>query len=311
MEKMSNLLFFLLIFITIITLRFIIKSIIQRKFGKDSEIHNSFKLNSLVWILCLLIYLFLELIKYFNPSELLISNLTKLNISALIVSISHFISSIIVQVIKSYSNKIDFPKIEIFFTFIKIVMIFIGVSTGLWYVGIPLTPLLTTVGIGGVAISLSIQKFLYGFLAGLNIISTKCIQKGDFIKVNNFEGKVEDINWFITKLVSRDGNLIVMPNFVLADSVIVNYSKPDESFRINITIPPRILEKIELNSLEKLENVIFSILEEISEKYQVVNSNFKPYIDLQNYYLVMEITDKSYEDQIVNYFYRRIFEVFS
>jgi small-conductance mechanosensitive channel len=86
--------------------------------------------------------------------------------------------------------------------------------------------LLTTSAVGAVVVGFALQDTLGNAFAGLAIQSERPFQVGHWISVGQFEGRVAEVTWRATKLQTRSGNLVVVPNNVLAKEAITNYSEP-------------------------------------------------------------------------------------
>jgi small-conductance mechanosensitive channel len=95
--------------------------------------------------------------------------------------------------------------------------------------GINLTAIWTTLGVGSVAVALALQETLSNFFAGLYILADRPVNPGDYVKLDaGQEGFVERIGWRSTSLRMLANNLVVIPNSTLAKAVITNYSMPIE-----------------------------------------------------------------------------------
>jgi small-conductance mechanosensitive channel len=91
-----------------------------------------------------------------------------------------------------------------------------------------LTPILTTLGVGGLAVALALQDTLSNLFAGFYVSISGLVRIGDYIKLNTGEeGFVGDINWRCTTLRSGTNNLIVIPNAKLGQAIFTNYFLPD------------------------------------------------------------------------------------
>jgi len=94
--------------------------------------------------------------------------------------------------------------------------------------GIHLTAVWTTLGVGSVAVALALQETLSNFFAGLYIMADRPIRPGDYIQLDSGqEGFVVRVGWRSTLLRTRPNNLVVVPNSTLAKAVITNYSLPE------------------------------------------------------------------------------------
>ena len=96
---------------------------------------------------------------------------------------------------------------------------------GLAALHIPVRPLLTGLGIGGLAIALAIQNILGDLFAAISIVMDKPFVVGDSISVENYRGKVEHIGLKTTRVRSESGEQIIFSNGELLKSKIRNYSR--------------------------------------------------------------------------------------
>lgn len=113
----------------------------------------------------------------------------------------------------------------------------IGFIIVLQYLGISVTPFLTALGVGGMAVALGLQDTLSNIFAGIHIILSKQLQLYDFIKLDNGdEGQVVDITWRFTKIQSPSNNIIIVPNKSIASSTITNYNMPQQETSIVLAI---------------------------------------------------------------------------
>ena len=93
---------------------------------------------------------------------------------------------------------------------------------------ISLTPILTTLGVGGLAVALALQDTLSNLFAGFYVSVSGLVRIGDYIRLNTGEeGYVTDINWRCTTMRTRFNNLVVIPNNKLGQAIFTNYFLPD------------------------------------------------------------------------------------
>ncbi len=101
---------------------------------------------------------------------------------------------------------------------------------------VDLTPVITGLGLAGVATALALQDTLSNFFAGLYILADRPVRIGDFAKLENGEeGYVIEIGWRSTQFRTLANNVVAIPNQKLAQSVLVNYHMPDP--RVAVFIP--------------------------------------------------------------------------
>lgn len=106
--------------------------------------------------------------------------------------------------------------------------LFIWIALGLAALSalhIQIRPLLTGLGIGGLAIALAIQNILGDLFAAMSIVVDKPFVVGDSISVENYRGKVEHIGLKTTRVRSESGEQIIFSNGELLKSKIRNYSR--------------------------------------------------------------------------------------
>ena len=96
--------------------------------------------------------------------------------------------------------------------------------------------LLTTSAVGAVVIGFALQDTLGNFFAGLAIQVEKPFRVGHWIRVGDFEGKVQEVTWRATKLLTKAGQFVIVPNSVAAKDPILNYSEPTVPTRLEIEI---------------------------------------------------------------------------
>lgn len=95
---------------------------------------------------------------------------------------------------------------------------------------------LTTSAVGAVVAGLALQDTLGNLVSGLAIQVEKPFHVGHWISSGGWEGEVTEITWRATKIRTRHGNQVIVPNGELAKAAIVNYSEPASPTRIEIEV---------------------------------------------------------------------------
>jgi small-conductance mechanosensitive channel len=110
-------------------------------------------------------------------------------------------------------------------TVIRACVVVVGTLVLLGHAGIAITPLVTALGIGGLAAALALQDTLSNLFGGFHLLADQPVSVGDLIRLENgMEGVVEDIGWRSTRIRSLSKDLIVVPNAKLAQSILTNCS---------------------------------------------------------------------------------------
>lgn len=103
--------------------------------------------------------------------------------------------------------------------------------------GVRLTAVWTTLGVGSVAVAMALQETLSNFFAGLYLLTDRPIRAGDFIQLDSGqEGYVQRVGWRSTSIQSLTKNLVVVPNSTLAKAVVTNFSHPERRMMLSIEV---------------------------------------------------------------------------
>jgi small-conductance mechanosensitive channel len=134
---------------------------------------------------------------------------------------------------------------------IKGVVLTIGFVILLGTLGISIAPLITALGVGGLAVALALQDTLSNLFAGLHILVERSVRVGDFVKLESGqEGRVVDISWRTTRVQMQPNTVVVIPNNKLAQSVLTNYSLPEP--RMTLTLPVSVGYQSDPDRVERL-----------------------------------------------------------
>ncbi len=121
----------------------------------------------------------------------------------------------------------------IFVNIIRVVILALGFLVVLQTLGVSIAPMLTALGVGGLAVALALQDTLANLFAGIHILASKTVQPGDYIKLSSGEeGYVVDINWRQTTIRQLSNNLVIIPNGQLAGTNMTNFNRPEQMLTI-------------------------------------------------------------------------------
>ncbi|MGW7082845.1 mechanosensitive ion channel family protein [Streptomyces sp. NPDC054871] len=148
----------------------------------------------------------------------------------------------------------------IFVNITRVVVLAMGFLVVLQTLGVSIAPLLTALGVGGLAVALALQDTLANLFAGVHILAAKTVQPGDYIKLSSGEeGYVVDINWRNTVVRQLSNNLVIIPNAQLAGTNMTNFSRPEQDLSIMVQVGVSYdsdLEQVERVTTEVVENVM-------------------------------------------------------
>ncbi|MFJ8105822.1 mechanosensitive ion channel family protein [Streptomyces sp. NPDC096132] len=161
--------------------------------------------------------------------------LTVLMIFVVTVSAARVVAELVQSVTQSRSGVAG--SATIFVNITRVLVLAIGFLVMLQSLGISIAPMLTALGVGGLAVALALQDTLANLFAGIHILASKTVQPGDYIKLSSGEeGYVEDINWRQTTVRALSNNLIVIPNGQLAKANMTNFMRPEQELTILVQV---------------------------------------------------------------------------
>ncbi len=120
------------------------------------------------------------------------------------------------------------------------------IATGLVYalggllmldlLNINISPILASLGLGGLAVALALQPTLANLFAGTYVMTEGVVSQGDYIELENgVAGYVIDVGWRSTRLRTWTNNLVLVPNSRFAETIITNYQGPIPAVNIYLT----------------------------------------------------------------------------
>ena len=174
------------------------------------------------------LYVFTSIL-YINGKylTLILDSLIIINIfwalSSIVYAIQGLLHSAVIKVDKELSDSL--AKFILRIIYIIIWVSAISSVLSLW--GINVTAILASLGLGGLAFALAAKDTAANLFGSIAILLDKSIRIGDWIKVDNVEGIVEDIGMRTTKIRTFYKSLIAVPNQIVANSPIENFSKRD------------------------------------------------------------------------------------
>jgi small-conductance mechanosensitive channel len=187
---------------------------------------------------------------------------------------------------------------SLLFPSVRIVVWTIGVIFFLENIGLNLSAVVASLGIGGVAIALASKGVLQDLFSYYSILLDRPFEIGDFIIVGEFSGTVESVGIKTTRITSSNGEQLIFSNTDLTTSRLKNF-KHMEHRRGAFTI--RVIYQTELEKLLQIPSIIQDIIEAIEQTrfdrahfssygefglnfevvYYVLSNDYKKYMDIQ------------------------------
>ncbi len=218
------------------------------------------------------------------------------------------------HVAASTSTQLDDQLIPSFKRMLPILVYALAILWGLAIFEIEISPLLATLGIGGIAIALAAQPTLSNYFAGTYVISEGEIEPGDFIEIEGGpSGFVEDISWRSTKLRSRFNNLIIIPNSMMSDNMITNYSRP--ALAMNVIVTGGVSYS---SDLQQVEDIVMEVANKIviESEHAVTETEpragFSTFGDSNiDFWVFLQATDRAGSFQLKSQLIKQIHERFN
>ena len=121
---------------------------------------------------------------------------------------------------------------------------------------------MTTSAVGAVVVGFALQDTLGNLFSGLAIQIEKPFRVGQWIRVGEHEGKVQEVTWRATKLLTKAGQFAIVPNSLISKEPILNYSEPDIPTRIEVEVgasydaPPNLVKRALREALDSAPLVL-------------------------------------------------------
>lgn len=208
----------------------------------------------------------------------------------IVINITWFVVRLVNALIEEYvtpiandpnNKKIDNNFLPIIRRSILGIIWVIGIVMALNNAGVNVGTLIASLGIGGLAFALAAQDTIKNIFGGITIFSDRPFRIGDRIKVDGFDGIVEDIGIRSTRLRTLDRCLVTIPNFKLVEASVENVS--EEPMR-------RIVSKIGLtyNTTPEKMNQAISILKDLPKKVKGMDAeNYVFFSDFAEFSMII------------------------
>lgn len=167
-------------------------------------------------------------------------------------------STLVKKMQKRLNRELEDSMLDFMLKVVRVIIYLIAAFLIATVLGINLNGLIAGLGIGGVIITLAAQDTAENLFGGLVIFLDKPFAVGDWIEVSTYEGTVEDITFRSTRVRTFDNSVVTIPNSVLSNSSIINWSKMERRrYKTNLCIqldtPLEKVEKFQVRVKEMLQ----------------------------------------------------------
>lgn len=241
--KISIILFlFLVIYILrklfyILIERYLVKALSFRKYCTSiiNEIQKPIDILIIAINMNMILYVYNDFMSNADISK--VFNITYgIFITFIAYKVANVIATIKVEEIATENKKIKNEVINVSIKILNFVILIIGLLIMLHFAGVNLTAILSGLGIGGLAVALAAKDSLANFFGTLSILFSDVFSQGDWIVVGDQEGVVVEIGLRVTTIRTFDNALVAIPNAVLANQDVKNWTKRMLGRRIKMNI---------------------------------------------------------------------------
>ena len=172
-----------------------------------------------------------------NPQALQFA--TRLLSALGVASLTIAAAAIAVRLVATYGPRVspEAPVSSLAQNVVRVLVIVLGVLVIVRSFGYDITPMLTALGVGGLAVALALQEPLSSLFAGIFITLAQQVRIGDYIRLDTgAEGYVVDFNWRAARLRQLADNVIIVPNSKLAQAIVTNFSQPTAELGVGVDL---------------------------------------------------------------------------
>jgi small-conductance mechanosensitive channel len=249
------------------------KLVARTRWNGDEIVINALRGMPLLWMTLTGVYASLQSLPL-SASWRTLAQRTLLVIA--ILSVTIFAANVAAKLVGLYARRIEgtLPATSLFANLTKLFIFLIGALIILQSLNISITPILTALGVGGLAVALALQDTLSNLFSGLQVIASKQVKPGDYVRLESGEeGYVTDITWRNTAIRALPNNMVIVPNSKLASTLVTNYYQPEKEMSVLAQIRVSYL-----SDLEKVERITIDVAREVMRDVEGGVATFEPFI---------------------------------
>ncbi len=193
-------------------------------------------------------------------------------IASLTLATSSFLSRLIASGAARWPETL--PATTLTQNAVRIAIVGLGLLVVLSNLGIAVTPLLTALGVGSLAVALALQPTLSNLFAGFHISFARQIRVGDYVELESGQqGYVTDIGWRSTQIRELPNNMIIVPNARIAEIILKNYALPEKEQAALVQVGVSYG-----SSLPVVEQVTIEVAREVQRSVPGAVPDFEPFV---------------------------------
>ncbi len=168
-----------------------------------------------------------------------------------VLVIGFIVVKILLNICKKILRKTKIEKVTQGFLFhiLKFCLYLVFILVVLNTIGISMSGVITALSAAVLAIGMALQNIITNIANGIVIVSMHMFKKGDYVNICGDEGKVEDINFLFTTIITTDNKKITIPNSAIINNNVTNYGanpirRVDFSFEVAYESDVELVKKV-------------------------------------------------------------------
>ncbi|MBR8835879.1 MAG: mechanosensitive ion channel family protein [Stigonema ocellatum SAG 48.90 = DSM 106950] len=215
----------------------------------------------------------------YHPEPEITDAVKKIITIAFLYSVTIVFSRLTAGFVNLYLRRSEGLSASLLSNVAKIIVLVFGTLVLLQTIGVQITPIITTLGVGGIVVGLALQETLANLFSGFYLIFSNQVRTGDYVRLDgSHEGYVTDITWRNTTIRDLTNNIIIVPNSKLATAIFTNYHLPVKEITLMMNVGVGYdsdLEQVERVTVEVAKEVMREVAPEL-----MVN---EPFLRFENF----------------------------
>ncbi len=191
-------------------------------------------------------------------------------------SLTFLASEVLVGFVRVHGPLVDpsLPTTTLTANLVRIVVVILGLLVILAGLDLEITPILTALGVGGLAVALALQDTLANLFAGFYLTVAKHIRIGNYIRLSSGEeGYLVDIDWRASRLRQLSNNSVLVPNAKLSQSIVTNFDSPEHELVIPIEASVDYA-----SDLDRVERIVTEVARDVMRTVEGGVAGFEPFV---------------------------------
>jgi len=166
------------------------------------------------------------------------------------------------------------PGVSLIANIVRVLVLSVGLLIIMQTLGIAITPIITALGVGGLAVGLALQDTLANFFAGIRLLAARRVRPGDYVQLDSGqEGFIVDITWAQTTIRQLPNSLVIIPNAKLVGAIVTNFNLPDAEQAVLVQVGVAYW-----SDLVKVERVTVEVAKDVLQTVTGGVPTFEPFI---------------------------------